>query len=146
MIYFAQSPSTSLIKIGTSKQLSARLASLAASHGEPLVILGVATGSFPDERELHNKFVDIRVSGEWFYPLPHLLAFINQNTKPWDGTDDVPPFAAVKIASSIYRKAKMVAAHRSMPLAEYLSDLLEKPVERDYLKMVESMQSEHISH
>ncbi len=45
----------------------------------------------------------------------------------------------VKIASSIYRKAKQVAVHRGITLAELLSDLLEKPVLREYQKMREAM-------
>ena len=38
----------------------------------------------------------------------------------------------VKIAAAIHSKARMIALDRHIPLAEYLSTLLERPVERDY--------------
>jgi len=46
---------------------------------------------------------------------------------------------SVKIDSAIYKMAKHVAAQRDIHLAEYLSDLLKKPVQRDYSKMVDEM-------
>lgn len=46
---------------------------------------------------------------------------------------------AVKVEAAIYRKAKMVAAYRDITIAEYLSDLLRKLVERDYRKMTTEM-------
>jgi hypothetical protein len=46
---------------------------------------------------------------------------------------------AVKIDAAIYHKAKMVASFRHIPLAELLSELLEKPVERVYQQMRELM-------
>jgi hypothetical protein len=49
--------------------------------------------------------------------------------------DDV----TVKITAAIYRKAKMVATYRGMPLAEYLSETLKKPVDRDFHKLREEM-------
>ena len=52
--------------------------------------------------------------------------------------DDV----TVKIASAVYRKAKMVAAWRDVTLAEYLTELLDRPVERDYQRMREAMDSD----
>jgi hypothetical protein len=42
---------------------------------------------------------------------------------------------SVKIGTATYRKAKMIAAYRGVPIAEYLTSLLEKPVERDYQKL-----------
>lgn len=52
--------------------------------------------------------------------------------------DDV----TVKIDSKVYRQAKMVAAFRDIPIAEYLTDLLVKPVERDYQKLRQEMNKE----
>jgi hypothetical protein len=44
---------------------------------------------------------------------------------------------AVKIDAAVYRKAKLIAAYRDVTLAEYLTDLLEKPVNRDFQKLKE---------
>jgi hypothetical protein len=49
---------------------------------------------------------------------------------------------SVKIEAAIYRRAKMVAAYRDITLAEYLSALLEKPVDRDYQKLTEQMSAD----
>jgi len=45
----------------------------------------------------------------------------------------------VKIAASVYRRAKLIAAWQDVTLAEYLTELLERPVERDYHRMREAM-------
>jgi hypothetical protein len=52
------------------------------------------------------------------------------NVMPRPKRDDI----AVKIAAPLYRKAKVIAAHRGVTIAEYLSSLLDKPLERDYQK------------
>jgi hypothetical protein len=49
---------------------------------------------------------------------------------------------SVKIGAAVYRKAKMIAAYRDITLAEYLTALLEKPVDRDYEKLKEQMTSD----
>ena len=48
---------------------------------------------------------------------------------------------SVKIEASIQQKAKMIAGFRGIPIAEYLSDLLKGPVDRDYQKLVKEMAS-----
>ncbi len=42
------------------------------------------------------------------------------------------PTVTVKILASIHRKAKIVAAHKEIDVSEYLSAILDKPVDRDY--------------
>ncbi len=42
------------------------------------------------------------------------------------------PTVTVKILASIHRKAKVVAAHKDIDVSEYLSGILDKPVDRDY--------------
>lgn len=48
----------------------------------------------------------------------------------------------VKIRASIHRQAKQVALHRSIDLSVYLSDLLEKLVQRDYKKTIAEIAKE----
>ncbi len=47
---------------------------------------------------------------------------------PREKRDDI----AVKIAAKLYRKAKLIAADRGIPIAELLSELLEKPLDREF--------------
>lgn len=65
MIYYARR-GDGLVKIGTTRAgLKSRLRHLSYEHG-PLELLTVASGSFAQERALHTRFADLRVSGEWF--------------------------------------------------------------------------------
>lgn len=48
----------------------------------------------------------------------------------------------VKIDAKLQRKAKLVASHRDLTLSEYLSELLEKPVERDYQRFRQELAAE----
>jgi len=40
--------------------------------------------------------------------------------------------ASVKIDAAIVRRARMIAAYRDITIAEYLSELLDKPTAKDY--------------
>lgn len=52
--------------------------------------------------------------------------------------DDV----AVKVGRTIVGKAKLVATHRGVSVAELLTDLLAAPVDRAYVAMVRELESE----
>lgn len=49
---------------------------------------------------------------------------------------------AVKVETKIYRRAKQIAAWRDISLAQYLSELLDKPVSRDYKELRKEMGQE----
>lgn len=49
---------------------------------------------------------------------------------------------SVKIDAGIQRKAKMIAAYRDITIAEYLSQLLEGPVNEDYKQLHKDMKDE----
>lgn len=40
--------------------------------------------------------------------------------------------ASIKVAAAIVRMARFIAADRGIPIAEYLSELLAKPVKKDF--------------
>jgi hypothetical protein len=56
--------------------------------------------------------------------------------KAKSGRDDI----AVKIDRIIGDKARFVASRRGTTLAEYLSDLLRSPVERDFAKELKEIE------
>jgi hypothetical protein len=47
--------------------------------------------------------------------------------------------ASVKIARALASKAKLVAAHRGIPAAELLSEMLESPIDRAYAAMLREL-------
>ncbi len=71
-VYFARSETfPDLVKIGMSRYLQERIRCLSKQYRGPLKLLGAI--ELPDtlearskERELHRKFSDFRVGGEWF--------------------------------------------------------------------------------
>jgi len=67
LVYYVRRESDSLVKIGTSRTLAARLATLARAHG-PLVLMATHGGGQKEEHETHVKFKELRVEGEWFRP------------------------------------------------------------------------------
>jgi hypothetical protein len=91
MIYFVQGPEGGPIKIGTTTNLGSRLPNLEASSGQSLGVLGVMDGGRPEERELHRRFAHLLAAGrEWFHPGDDLLAFIEAETRDWQGEVESP--------------------------------------------------------
>jgi hypothetical protein len=90
MIYFVQRPDSKNIKIGTTIRLSVRKVQLERQEGVTLEVLAVTDGGFVEEHILHEKFASCWTGNEWFRPSAPLLAFIERDCRPWDGTDEVP--------------------------------------------------------
>jgi hypothetical protein len=65
-------------KIGFSRDVARRLHSFDTANAKPCQLLAVAPGGRQQERELHERFKRLRVSGEWFMNRAALLAhFVN---------------------------------------------------------------------
>lgn len=63
-VYFIQSQG--LIKIRTTRNVGSRLSSLQTSSPQPLKLLCVIPGDRSKEKQLHDRFAELRESGEWF--------------------------------------------------------------------------------
>ncbi|MFI5458973.1 MAG: GIY-YIG nuclease family protein [Isosphaerales bacterium] len=79
MIYFAQLTSGA-IKIGTTKDVEARLSGLANHYGMELALLATMPGDRSVEAEIHERFTHLRIHArkEQFRPGPDLMAFIGR--------------------------------------------------------------------
>lgn len=75
-VYFIRAGVDGDIKIGVSTNVSTRLRMLQNAAPDELHLLGVFPGSYEDESALHMRFAQHRRRGEWFKPVPELLAFI----------------------------------------------------------------------
>lgn len=76
-VYFLRSGDEGPIKIGfTGTTPNTRLAALQTGNPEPLRLIGAVPGTKTDESRLHTRFSAAWVQGEWFRPVPELLAFI----------------------------------------------------------------------
>lgn len=75
-VYFARSGTDGPIKIGWSKNPTARLKELSVASPAGLSLVLAVPGDARDERRLHAQFAAHRLHGEWFNPAPELLSHI----------------------------------------------------------------------
>lgn len=73
-VYFAEAGNR--IKIGWSKRVASRVATLQTGNSAPVRLLGTTPGGRALERRLHQEFAHARIAGEWFLPTPELRARI----------------------------------------------------------------------
>lgn len=83
MIYFMQDSKTHAIKIGYSAGGGeARRGALQTGNAHPLVLLAEVPGDQAAERDLHDRFHEDRLCGEWFRPSPGLVSYIVRASSP----------------------------------------------------------------
>jgi hypothetical protein len=84
-VYFARAGEDGPVKIGHAKDVRSRLSSMQTGCPIPLTLLGVLPGGREREAELHARFADLRVRGEWFRvegALVDLIAKLEPLPKP----------------------------------------------------------------
>ena len=74
MIYFLKRKDGA-IKIGTSNDFETRIRNLAAEY-DGVLLLGLREGGYVEEKELHKRFSDFALGGEWFSPCQELIDYI----------------------------------------------------------------------
>jgi len=77
-IYFIQSENDGAIKIGITKDIKKRLKALQTSNPYKLNLLYSINGGKSLEDNLHNKFKQYRLNGEWFEPAQEILDYIEE--------------------------------------------------------------------
>ena len=74
-VYFIRA-ATGEIKIGHAKDPLKRLNDLQTGQPAPLRLLATMPGGVEVERELHDRFAEFHLQGEWFFATERLLGFI----------------------------------------------------------------------
>lgn len=82
-VYFIQGIDGGRIKIGWAKRPGVRLRELQTGSPVALRIVAAMPGDRSAERDQHKKWEQHRAYGEWFYPAPQLLDFINEVVEKW---------------------------------------------------------------
>lgn len=67
------------VKIGKANCVKGRLSTLQTGHYTDLELLLTLPGGYEVERELHNRFADKRVRGEWFNLTSDDLEWVREN-------------------------------------------------------------------
>jgi hypothetical protein len=75
-VYFIQESGAGYIKIGTTKNVDARVRDGTTFTPHTLSVLALISGDHRIETTLHKRFAHARIRGEWFRPVPELLAYI----------------------------------------------------------------------
>lgn len=75
-VYFVQDGTDGPIKIGLADNPEQRLSSLQVGNPRPLTLLATFQTWEPrkDEAQIHARFAEHRIRGEWFHPHPDLMA------------------------------------------------------------------------
>ncbi|MEQ8673448.1 MAG: GIY-YIG nuclease family protein [Aggregatilineales bacterium] len=77
-VYFIQQGDNGPIKIGYSAEPEKRLQTLSTASPYPLRILKTLKGGKALEQELHTRFANHQLEGEWFAPDDDLMDFISE--------------------------------------------------------------------
>lgn len=108
VVYFVRRESDGLIKIGTSRSVANRLASIKRKRG-PLMLITTTGGDHKRETEFHRKFAALRVEGEWFRPELPLLecVYALMKERPLEAAPGLPPIVARKEIGQMIWKIKI---------------------------------------
>lgn len=77
-VYFIESETTGLIKIGRSVNPSSRFNAIRTMSPDKLVLLGSVPETVCSEAELHKRFAKHRKHGEWFEASPEIRELIEE--------------------------------------------------------------------
>lgn len=92
-VYFTQMLRGGPIKIGTARKLRTRLLALQSGCPYPLWVLHVIDhADYNIETALHRRFIEARLHGEWFQPIPELCNLIDRMKEfgeDWQGQKDL---------------------------------------------------------
>lgn len=75
-IYFVQEGEGGPVKIGNSTWPERRLQDHQCGNPRTLYLLGSFAATRSTEREIHERFAEQRLTGEWFQPTTELLEYV----------------------------------------------------------------------
>jgi hypothetical protein len=64
------------VKIGYARDVGRRMTKMQADNHKILTCLAVIEGGRAEEADIHARFSEARLHGEWFAPVPDLLSYI----------------------------------------------------------------------
>lgn len=84
MVYLILCHEDNTCKIGFSAYPKARLKAIQTSVPKKLILYAVIQGEALKEKDLHEKFKDYRLKGEWFQAHPEILHHFDENGVQYD--------------------------------------------------------------
>lgn len=86
-VYAVEAVESGRVKIGIAEDPAKRLQGHQVSSPERLRLLKVVPGDRKLERELHRRFADSRLHGEWFAPTLEISAWLSEATSGFEPLD-----------------------------------------------------------
>lgn len=129
MIYFARL-STGAIKIGFSDNVDRRLGSLKGIYGDELTLLHTMEGDRQTEREIHERFSDLRFGKtEQFRPAAELMEFMGKPLLVSANPDTIEAAEQLKLVRlelppAYHRDLRVIAAKQDTTMAVLSRKLL----------------------
>lgn len=80
-VYFITCRQTGTVKIGNSLEPHARLRELQTAHPYELKVEAVLPGGHEEEHDMHRRFAEERLKGEWF-TITDMIELIIKNSPP----------------------------------------------------------------
>lgn len=98
MIYFIFDELSNAVKIGKTKdeEVYTRLSMLQVGNPRELKLLGVVKGYTEEEKELHYKFREYAIRGEWFDYVAEIQLYLETNAIDYVRPKYTPRYNAVK--------------------------------------------------
>jgi len=133
MSYFMQMESGGPIKIGASRDPYSRLVSLQTGLPEKLRIIGCCS---EPEKDLHLKFMEHRLNGEWFEPHESILKFVQTHTTIPKRPREIDRIVNFKIPSKLSIaidqevRRRSIAAGIPLPKSAVIRTLIEEELFR----------------
>lgn len=141
------------IKIGTTKNLSVRIKQInrddsflddIGCQGE-LFVLGIVDGSLIEEKALHRRFEDLRITGEWFRAGSDLVEYIRSHARDWCESEDIPGpdvrRVELYLPVPLIKRLKMTAAFRDMTVSELVNEILDDVLPEMVMKAMSELVS-----
>lgn len=119
-VYFITCRQTGTVKIGSSLEPNARLKEIQTGHPFDLKLEAVLPGGFDEENDMHRRFADERLKGEWFTITDMIELIIRNNPPP-------PP---VRIPTREEVRARL----QPFPVVEPIKSLARNPLKTSWGK------------
>jgi hypothetical protein len=145
-VYFIRSGKA--IKIGFTTDLDQRVRRLQTASSAPLELLGTVAGTLEDEQNLHRRFANLQLRGEWFRGHSSLMAYIREATEipepaaapePEEPVQPLPPETRAAIRGLLKRRNEVGAETRQ---GYHLSNLIEQM--RNYARETDPTARAHL--
>lgn len=103
-LYFTQQGESGPVKIGRTRQLTARINALSVTSAFELRLLGTIPETWLSEERAHRVFARHRIKGEWFEPIPGILELAEAGRRIFangyvDTTDDDEAWLTIRRAA-----------------------------------------------